>query len=449
MARGGSKRGSGRKSQAGDGRNSATPGPRADGETRDNTSKRPREHTSVDSPSTARNTGRLRDDTERVDTPGRQTQSNIDTRPLQSQTPASSSRNNQTVNDTRSTGKRIEDKHPQILWEDTRENLIKMRTQLPPKLKWNAATGKAVVVTDAEDDEDLDQDESRSKDPLPDDTTQEQANLADYWGRMMLFAWHNNYFAGFYTKKIMPTATTDSEAFLKIRDWILNKFRNHKNHFLWRNTYPWTMELVSSNRNLLDLVQDRRDIGDLQAFLLERLDANSFKSIFMHVRDIVDYNATKERDGHGIYFIRTVYVSLIVMMIKLIGKEEDMNRTEINDRRLKGKPPMKPGDKKTGWKSDYNYRREIRESFAGWGFMEDFMYTNVNSFAHFDKAMKTNARNIVDVDMARDNFVSLGRPPPPPPPPSPAHTPRGPRLSNTRADGETETETMRASTETS
>ncbi|KAI0148448.1 hypothetical protein GGR57DRAFT_240946 [Xylariaceae sp. FL1272] len=73
------------------------------------------------------------------------------------------------------------------------------------------------------------------------------------------------------------------------------------------------------------------------------------KAIFYPVQKIIDYDRNMAMpDGQGIYFIRTIYVSFIHMMVRLIVREYGLNDEDMSRRKAADKKPMKFGHVKSG-----------------------------------------------------------------------------------------------------
>jgi hypothetical protein len=118
---------------------------------------------------------------------------------------------------------------------------------------------------------------------------------------------------------------------------------------------------------------------ELDAFLQERLDSNSFYDIWYYLRNVIDYKGTVKKAGHGIYFIRSIYLSLIPLLLKLFITERAINLGV-------DKPNF---TKSSSWKQSKDSREEIKNSFSGWGYQPEFKYVAASSFAFFEKEMSS------------------------------------------------------------
>ncbi|KAJ0333326.1 hypothetical protein COL5a_001030 [Colletotrichum fioriniae] len=175
--------------------------------------------------------------------------------------------------------------------------------------------------------------------------------------------------------------------------------------------FPWVVEVATSHPEIVGWVVDYSDENKakLTELLLSRLDATTFKAIFFHVKDMVDFNRTKASHPPGYFFIETIYLSLVPMLIKPWSLEDELNPANED-----GIRPAKLGVK--AWKQDHNQRNNIKSSFVGWGYMEEFKYVTIKSFALISPKMSkaTGKAASVDVSGARSTLVmNLPMPPPP------------------------------------
>jgi hypothetical protein len=115
-----------------------------------------------------------------------------------------------------------------------------------------------------------------------------------------------------------------SEKFLSIRALIQRRFASLKSNFLWRSAYVssfsrlqltkyadtvvfqiWVVEVAIANPSFVELAlkpeNDKKSMAKLRKKLLLLLNASSFKAIFYHIRDIIDFNTTmsKPKYAHG------------------------------------------------------------------------------------------------------------------------------------------------------
>ncbi|KAL7816994.1 hypothetical protein V8C44DRAFT_322190 [Trichoderma aethiopicum] len=307
---------------------------------------------------------------------------------------------------------------PTAFWEPTRDNLIRLQDQPLPELRWDMQNHRCVISAgDEEFDINLELGgiDNQPEANLPTNATPEESRRIKYYTQLMLFLWHSSRFAGYYARKVNENIPTNSERFIQIINSLKYKFKTAKSHFLWRHAYAWVKELALDNPQLVDYLNTPEGMRLLQTELISKLDQTSFNAVFHHVRYIIDFRRTKQENGHGYYFITTIWLNLIVCLLRLWASESVLNRTGRTDDL--GRPEIALSNfGRAAWKRDATLRETTRERFTAWALLEELRYANEPAFAKLAQEMRpTPAVSRVDVRAARDGLL-LPRPPPPPPP---------------------------------
>lgn len=232
--------------------------------------------------------------------------------------------------------------------------------------------------------------------------TTEESKRADDMVREQLFVWCSPNFVGYYTMVLLPGVATNSQKFIQYKTWMQQKFSTQKSHFLWRYAYKWVVDAASANRQLVFWAEDdnpftsQESTGKLNAWILDNLNARSFKEIFHHVRHLVDFEGTKaykNGENHGYFFIKSMALSLITALLHLWAIEKNMNAGpdgHVNTNILLKKE----------WTKDLNTRDRIQHDFTGWGCQDIFKSVNWRSFKKIEVSLAPAKPAVPGLDLA-------------------------------------------------
>ncbi|EHK15929.1 uncharacterized protein TRIVIDRAFT_65244 [Trichoderma virens Gv29-8] len=303
---------------------------------------------------------------------------------------------------------------PEAFWEPTRDNLIRLQDHPLPAFKWDAKNQRCVLIDENYDSSlETNVSEPHAEVDLPTNASREESRRIKYYTALMLFLWHTPRFAGFYARLVNPNLPTNRERFIQIITTMKDKFKTEKSHFLWRQAYGFVRKAAEKDLQLLELLDDPNRLQALQSQVLALLNEESFREVFHHARSIIDFRRTKERDGHGIYFIKTIWLNLITFLLRVWASEKRMNLLPEPDQG--GQNQYRADFNSRHWLRDSTLRDRVKQRFVAWGLLEELRYANEDSFAKLAQDIvppSSSAR--IDVSSARRDLLLPGPPPPPP-----------------------------------